>query len=891
MLTTYQDRSRARRLAAVAVATLATMLALAAPASAEFGFASFEASFHDPAGNPTAQAGAPTDFTTAFSWNTTSAPTGEDIPDGQPRDIFVDTPPGFYGDPQAVPQCTPLQFSRFFEGCAPSTQVGVARLLLMINTPEDEFAWFQTPIYNMVPREHETASLGFRIYTAPVQMTLEPRTDGDYGLRATIRGVNQAVPVFAAEVTLWGVPSDPVHDAKRFNGPFGTGAASGAPRAVFLRAPSRCVGGLDVTMAARSWQEPERMVSATRAFPAMTGCESTGFEPTLTAGPTAQRAGRPSGFDVGMEIPQTQGVQGLATPQLRKAVVRLPEGVAISPGSADGLVGCSDEQLALGSTAAPLCPEASKIGSVEIDTPLLAKSLTGDVVLGTPRPGNLFRLFLVVRGPSFTMKLPGTASPDPATGQITATFAETPQLPFDSMRLRFKGGPRAPLTMPDACGTYATTYELTSWAGQVVTGSDEMVIDEECGPAGFTPGFFAGSVSNDAGAFSPFTTRITRSDRQPDISRIDVDLPQGLLGDIASVERCAEAQAVAGTCAAASRIGKVTVGSGTGDNPFYLGGQVYLTDGYKGAPFGLSIVVPAIAGPFDLGTVIVRARLDVDPRTAAVSVSSDPLPRILEGVPLRIRDVRVDIDRERFMRNPTSCRLLNVGGTISSFAGPVSNVSDRFRVEDCGDLRFSPRLRLALTGKSQTAPGRHPGLRAVMTQPKGQANMKAVKVKLPSSLALDPANAATVCGYEEGLAASCPKTSRVGRASARTPILSRPLTGPVYLVQGIRFDKETGARIRTLPTLLVKLRGEIAIDLRAKNSVSGRSLVTTFRAIPDAPVSKFTLNMSSGANGILAVTGERNLCRASRKAGFAIAGQNRDRTARLLGMKSPCSKG
>jgi hypothetical protein len=413
-----------------------------------------------------------------------------------------------------------------------------------------------------------------------------------------------------------------------------------------------------------------------------------------------------------------------------------------------------------------------------------------------------------------------------------------------------------------------------------------------CPSRGFTPDFMSGLDAQAplGGGSSPFSLFVSRGDDDQEFSGVSVDMPEGLLARIGDVPVCADAQAAAGTCGEQSRIGSVTTGAGAGETPFQLPGRVYLTGPYKGAPFGLSVVVPAIAGPVDLGTVVVRAAIEVDPETAAVSVVSDPLPTILEGIPLQIRTIHLKVDRSGFMVNPTDCSEARVGGKLTSTTGAVASVGSRFQVGECAALDFEPKLAMRLTGRSQRFRQGHPGLRAVVRQPAGQANIGRVRVTMPREVVLDPKRTGPdrVCSFEDGQKADCPKSTKIGSAVANTPILDEPLRGAVYLVQGIRVDKRTGVRRRTLPTLLVKLRGEVAINLRARTTAIGGRLVSTFASVPDAPISKFTLRLASGRRGIL--INNQGICGRALSADVEMLGQNGKSHDFGTKLPAPCPK-
>ena len=407
----------------------------------------------------------------------------------------------------------------------------------------------------------------------------------------------------------------------------------------------------------------------------------------------------------------------------------------------------------------------------------------------------------------------------------------------------------------------------------------------------FQPSFGATTGSPASGAYTRFTAQIGRDDGDQYLSGVRVDTPPGLAAKIKGVEQCADAAANAGACPAASRIGTVTTLAGAGSEPYRLSGPVYFTGRYKGAPFGMVAVIRAIAGPYDLGTVVVRQALFVDPEDASLTAVSDPLPRILEGVPIRLRNAQVTLDRPGFAYNPTSCGAKSVGGRFHSTQGASTDRAAGLQFDGCARLGFSPKMRMRLTGVRQLKQGKHPGLRTRVTQPGRQANIASAVVKLPKSLALDPRNSQVVCGYEAGLRAKCPKRTRIGNATAISPVLNRKLTGPVYLVQGIRVDPTTGNTIRTLPSLLAKLNGEVRVNLRGVTSVEGGKLVTTFGAVPDAPISRFALNVKGGKRGILAATGRPRICNRRQVTISRTVGHNGKRAAqRRIKMATPCKK-
>ena len=742
--------------------------------------------------------------------------------------------------------------------------------------------------------------------------------------------ISEEENLYTVSIAIWGVPADPSHDAERFRpGASNPGDGNGNPLAAgspapFLTYPFVCSGTpLATSIQADDWFVPGRTCRRRGSLPAPTNCGSLAVSsPSLSVQPLSSTAGAPSGYGIDLSVPQDLDPYSLSTPPLQNVSVTLPEGVQLSAPAANGLSGCTDAELGLHSLVAAACPDSSKVGSVEIDTPLLPDPLTGSIFVGSQVSStDPFRIFLVAQGDGVTVKLAGAVQFDPATGQLTTAFDNNPEIGFSELKLDFFGGPDAALSNPASCGTYTASSDITPYGGvPAQSPSGSFVIDQGCGTGGaFSPALSAGLSNPVAGAFTSFVMDLTRPDGQQNISGLTVKLPPGVTAKLAGVPLCPDADTASGDCPGGSQVGTTTAAVGDGPSPLYLPQPgktptaVYLAGAYKGAPYSLVIVVPAQAGPYDLGTIVVRAALFVDPTTAQVTVVSDPLPQIVMGVPNQYQRIYVNINRPDFMIAPTSCDPMQISATVTGvpLGGPVSvnpaqigystapgqntTVTSPLQVGDCSALGFSPKLKMALTGKGKTKSGDHPTLTATLSQPFGQANIHAAKVTLPLSMALDPNNSQHVCNYDVALAVhggavGCPASTIVGSATAVTPLLSQPLTGDVYLVQGIRFSH--GIRIRTLPSLLIPLRGQIALDLRAQSSVNGASaLVTTFSTIPDAPVSKFTLQIAGGKKGLLVITGRgRTICNKAQVTTASLGAQSGKVENSSIRMSTPCGK-
>jgi hypothetical protein len=916
-----------------------------------FGFDDAEVRFTAPDGGPATQAAStPVDFDTRLAFAAKNFLFANAVPimapPEHPRDIVTRLPVGLLANPSAADRCTDAQLSAYkfnLTKCPPDSQIGLLHAFVGGIS-------FMTPLYNMVAPPGAPGALGANINGVPIKLVARLR-DSDYGIDVLAPKTNTTLTVTMASAMVWGVPAHSRWDGMRDNGLttpnkidvscIGWSGGQGglcptaAPRRAFTRLPTSCSGDpLAFSASMDSYESPGSFAHRSFTGPVLTGCEDVPFDPSLSLSPSSPVAGAPSGLDVVLSMPQHSNPDGLAQADLRRARVTLPEGMTINPASAGGLGACSDAQLRIGQPGPATCPGAAKIGTVAVKTPLLDHPLDGAVYVRSqgsndPASGEMFRIAVIVRSDQdgIHMKLPGSVVADPQTGRLTTTFANTPQLPFSEFRLHFKGGSRAPLVMPDSCGTHQVDVELEGWNGALRTPPASFELDQGCAPAGFDPQFDAGSVSPLAGVFSPFVTRIVRRDGDRDLGRVNVTLPKGVLADLSGVELCTDSQIAqasgrtgraaqaAPVCPAGSQIGTTTVGAGAGPTPFYprlpgsqASGRVFLTEAYTqtqfhlpGVPqpaFGLAIEVPAVAGPYDLGDVVVRAALYIDPETAQATVLSDPLPRIVKGVPLHVQDVRVDIDRPRFATNPTSCAAKRVEGDIRDAAERAALRSSSFQVADCGRLAFKPRLRMRLAGRRQMRSGGHPAIRAVLTQPQHQAGIAATQVRLPSSLALDPerAESDSLCEWRESLKPepNCPASSIIGHAKAVTPLLDEPLEGPVYFAKRKRINR-FGREISTLPSLVIALRGQIAINLRGNTDVKPGSLVTTFASIPDAPVSRFELSLAGARKGILLVTktnrGRRiDLCASRQVARVDIDAHNGRRADQRVALKTSCPK-
>jgi hypothetical protein len=919
----------------------------AATAAPPFDITDFVARSLDPQGNDYPVAGGhPHEVEVSFG----VANSGDAADDVEfVKSTYIDSPPGFVGNPATTARCTMAQLGATPEPVCPArSMVGSIETMVL----GAQRTW---PLFNMVPERGYPAQFGFRFDTKAVVLYPRLRSRaGGYGITVASPGIT-SLGFSRIKALLFGVPSQREQ-------PGGGPAVGGAP-IPFLSNPGDCLVATPVTtMFADSWRLPARMLpsgaadfgfpdlsdptwkSASMIAPAATGCDNPGlvsqFAPSLDMRPTrgtgSTQADAPSGFTVDLNFPQAANDPTDSSskfdpsipnaPALKDAIVTLPAGVAISPSAADGLDGCSDlpgvdDQVHYETTDPTRCPDASKVGTVVATSPLLAQRdpvtdevigaepIGGDVFIVKPHLGDLdpagdrdgkFRLLIEVDSRRFgvNLKLPGVVTADRVTGRLTARFENNPQVPAKHLRLVFKPGSRAALVNPATCGPAKTSSVLTSWSrggtrtdGVPVAGVSDATpsssYDVSWDGAGggcpsslpFSPTVGAGVSELLARGSSPFTFDLSRGDRQDMITGVNVGLPAGLLASVKNVPLCSDADANSGTCPPGSRVGSATVAAGPGDSPFYLRDQpVSLTGPYKGAPYGLTVAVRAVAGPFDLGTVVVRQALNVDVDDAHATVVSDPLPTIRDGVPFRVRRIHVVVDRPGFMRSPSSCDQLSIATSVFSAGGQSAAVSTPIQFTDCEKLPFAPKLALKLTGPKEAKVGGHPGIEALVTQQPGEAGIQAVNVTLPLSLALDPDNAESdsLCEYLDGLRNQCPAKSVIGTVTAISPLLKTPLNGKVYFVKGVRTDAKTGRQIRTLPTLLIELRGEINVNLRASNSVpDNKHLTSTFPMIPDAAIRSFSMKLNGGKKGILVITdGHSNICSVAQKSFLAAQGHN-----------------
>ena len=919
----------------------ALLLALAAgPASAAFGLKEFDVYFSaDEEGTPAAEAGThPYSMVNTLAVNTLPDPKYGEVPEDEVKDMEVHLPAGFAGNPGATPLCATEDFVSTLPGdpqtaqsslCPDATAIGEVAAGV-----ERQGRFYHAPVYNLEPSPGTAAKFGFVILGVPVTMDATVNPDKPHNIVVHLNNISQTLRFYKAKLTIWGNPSDPSHNPYRgscvavYEQDESTETPSrgvcpvNIPKTAFLTLPRSCNGPMVTQIRLRSWQNPGTWVSGPDAVShdnslppgelAMTGCDKLGFAPTISAAPTTRSAESPSGLDFNLDVKD----EGLLTPtssaqsDIKKAVVTLPQGVTVNPSIAEGLGTCTPGNFASESVGSRGCPESSKVGHVEVETPLLAgELLNGSLFVASPddpstsQPGaenpfdSLIALYMVIKDPELgiLVKLPGKVEPDPRTGQLVTTFDDIPQFPFAHFRFHFRSGGRSPLVTPPKCGDYqiVARFNPSARPDETLTQTAQFKIDSGVGggacPAGgvppFKPGFEAGSINNNAASYSPFYMRLTRADGEQDMTRFSSILPPGVTGKLAGVERCSDAAIAAAkgktgreelalpSCPSASQIGTTIAGAGVGPELTYVSGKLYLAGPVGSAPLSVVAVTPAVAGPFDAGTVVVRVALNIDRTTAEVKVdgaNSDPIPHILKGIPLKLRDLRVLVDRERFTLNPTNCdpstakaTLFGSGADVFSSADDVAaSLSARYQAANCDGLGFKPKLNIRLSGGTKR--NTYPGLRAVYSTPqKGTyANLRRAAVTLPRSSFVEQAHIRTVCTRVQFAADACPKGSIYGKAEAFTPLLEEPLRGPVYL----------RSSNNPLPDLVADLKGLVEFELAGRiDSVNGR-LRTTFPTAPDVPVAKFILRMQGGQKSL--IVNSSNLCARPQRAEAKLLAQN-----------------
>jgi len=831
-----------------------------------------------------------------------------------PKSITFDLPTGVVGDPHAVPQCIQADFGA--ENCPVDTEVGIGKALFS-----------GLPIFNLVPHPGEAGLIGFWVpfVNLPVFISLSARTNSDYGLVSKVIGVTHLLPLEGTDIELWGVPADPSNNPQR-QGPRGCdpadvspwrpncagGFASNAEVLPFLDNPTTC--GEQLVSTAEILAFDGGITHAAAPYPATTGCDQLSFNPSLFVQPTTRQTDTASGSDVNLHVPQETSPSVPSGSEIRALSVTLAPGFTLTPNASDGKVACTEAEANLTSLEAAECPEDSKVGTLAIHTSVLPGVLPGFVYLREPKPGDPYRIILVANGFGVHVKILADVVPDPRTGQLTLSFPNLPEFPFQEFDMHFFGSERGLLATPTQCGEYPVNATFTPWDASLPEQHSTQYFVLDAGPNGqptgadgqpvcpsvqrpFNPHFEAGVADSTAGVHSPFTLNVTRIDGDQNLSSLDVSTPPGFAATLTGIPYCSDAAIAAAaqpsdsgtqqladpSCPAASQIGTSDTGTGAGTHPVYFPGKVYLAGPYKGAPLSLVVISPALSGPYDFGSVVVRAALKVDPTTAQVTAVSDPLPQIVAGIPLRLRSLLINLDRPGFALNPTNCDPFSVSAKVFGDQGAESDLSTHFQITDCTNLGFSPKLAMSFSGATKRTG--NPAVKAVITQGPGEANISRAVVTLPPTELVDNAHIGTVCTKVQFAQGStpgerCPPGSLIGFAKAETSLLEKPLEGPVYL-------RANGGE-RKLPDLVAALNGQIDIALDGHVDTFHGAIRTTFETVPDAPISRFTLSLDGGNKGLL--VNSTSLCARSLHATADIAAQNGLTANQIPELQAPCAK-
>ncbi len=896
------------------------------PEKTPFGFEVFSTATEEEGGGPVIKAGShPFQMTTTIQFNAGKVTPGVTRSQGTveqpaiPRNVRLSLPAGLVGNATQVPVCEMADFYRggIVNECGAQSAIGAASVTII--EASVGFRSVAVPVFNLRPAQGEPARFGFTVANVPIVIDTAVDPDHDYRIIASVNNASQLAVVLSTSIVIWGSPGDPRHDLSRGwscaykfadlqRGPCERPAGLGEE--TFLREPVNCTAERVFSVELEPWNTPLGSVvdRASTTSSRLGGCDQVPFDPTIAASPTSKSAQGSSGLAFQLDMPNDglldkDGTGAIAEGQAKKVEVTLPAGVTVNPSQAEGLAGCGPAEYAR-ETASSLpgqgCPEASKVGNVEVDTPLLEEKAKGAVYVAAPYDNpfdTLLALYMVAKIPErgVLVKQAGKVQLDPKTGQIVTVFDGLPQIPFDSFRLSFFGGDRAPLVLPPKCGSYDITAKFTPWHApdEVVQRTSSFSVDQGANggacpsePPPFNPSFTAGSTNNAAGSFSPLSLRLTRQDGEGEFSRFSVKLPKGLIGKLAGIPFCSDAAIAAAeartgpnggkeelaspSCPAASQLGRTLVGAGVGPALSYAPGKIYLAGPYQGAKLSIVAIATATVGPFDLGNVVIRQALRINPETAEVTSDgsgSAPIPHILQGVVVHARDITVYIDRDNFVLNPTSCERMSAAATVTSQGGQSEDISSPFQAAGCASLGFTPKLSIKLKGGTKR--NANPALTAVVRARPGDANIGAAKVTLPHSAFLDQSHIKTVCTRVQfnsgaGNGANCPAGSVYGKAQAITPLLDEPLSGPVYL----------RSSSHPLPDMVVALHSsKIDINLVGRiDSGKGGGIRTSFESVPDASVTSFTLRMRGGKRGL--IVNSTNLCASKNRAVAEFTGQN-----------------
>ncbi len=908
MLTPPFMALQAKAIGAAIVFALLLALLLAAPAFASEQIESFKTSLTETnsltPGIP--QAGGHPDLETAFSLKDPGAPESA-------QNVIFNAPAGVFGNPNAAERCTSVDFA--FDECPANSQVGLITVYAADEGISNRLMG-TAPIYDMSPEPQETARFSFvvPILNIPIAIPVTVRTSTDYGLRFTVSNITQLTPLAGAEMIFWGFPTAETHFAQRFPkgspgnpagcpGQSNTSCNAGTESSITVHpltdSPTTCTEEpLATSLEVQTYEDPEHLTQRSSSYPPVTGCAKEDFKPVLYTSLTTNETDAGSGLDINLSNPQFEG-PAASPSELRAATVTLPPGLTINPDAADGQSACSDADAKFDSEAPAECPDQSKIGTFRLHSVALDGTLDGSVYIGEPQPDNQYRLFLTAAGFGMNIKLVGSLVPDPETGQVTAFFNNLPQAPFDEFDLHLFSGERALMATPTTCTIYTTTAKFFPWDATLPFAVSSQIFGLSAGPHGsecpgqvrpFNPSLVAGTADTNAGAFSSFTLKLEREDGDQTLGDLNFTMPPGLTANLHGISYCPQASIAAAaqtlglveqkhpSCPASSEIGTSNVAAGPGSHPFHAEGKIYFAGPFKGAPLSLVAITPALAGPYDYGTVVVRVALHIDPLDAHVIADSETVPSIIGGIPLRLRSIQVNINKPNFMINPTNCSPFTVASEGIGNQGTVASFSSPFHADNCALLGFTPRMSITqLGGHKATHRSQDPSLAIELNTAPGDANIKSIAVTLPKAFEIDQRHLGNICDRSELASDQCAGRQPIGEAITDTPLLEAPLKGPVYAVSGFG----------VLPHLAFILGGQVTLMPEAESSsVQNGRLKTVVPVVPDAPIGHFRFTLFGGAQGYLSNT--QNLCSAPITSTIEFTGQNGKIETQQVKTKTAC---
>jgi hypothetical protein len=890
---------------------LALALATASPALATEPIGSFTTTMTDPQnpGQPYSQAGGHPDLETIFTLDNPGNPEAA-------RNVTFNAPEGLFGNINAITKCTSADFA--LDQCPSNSQIG------LITVSDNSGLLGTAPLYGVVPQSNQTALIEFVVPTLnlPIAIPITVRTATDYGLRFTVSDITQLTPLAAVDMKIWGFPSSDDHNAERFprgtpGNPPGcpgltdascnsTPTKSSIPNNPLTDNPTTCSGSdLVTTLDVETYQDPGNFSHAESSYPAMTGCYNLTFKPLLQASPTTNETDSASGLNINLHAAQFEGFAASPS-EIKSAIVTLPPGLTINPDAADGQRACTDAEADFGSEDPANCPDNAKIGTISVGSPTLDGRMNGSLYFGEPKPGNQYRLFMIFDGFGMHAKLIGDAVPDPVTGQVTVHFEDLPQIPFDDFDVHLFASDRGLMATPTTCTIYTVNAHFFPWDDLLPDVDSAQNFGLNSGPNGtqcpgqirpFHPRLVAGTSNPVAGAHSNFTLKLDRDDGDQFLGDLNFTMPAGFTANLQGVSYCPEAsithaannpgltEKAIPSCPATSQIGTTNVAAGPGSHPFHAVGKIYMAGPFKGAPLSIVAITPALAGPYDYGTVVVRVAIHVDTLDAHVIAISDTVPSIIGGVPIRMRSIQVNIDRSdasgnpNFIINPTNCDAFSIASQGIGDQGTVADFSSYFNAVNCAALPFKPRMTMT-QASGGTRRSANPSLKIDLITRPGDANLKSAVVTLSNAFQIDQRHLVNICTEADLLATQCAGHPAIGTATTTTPLLDQPLSGPVFAVSG------SGG----LPRLAFILAGQVTVIPRADaRTVKGSRLQTTVPVIPDVPIGHFSLTLFGGKAGYLANT--RSICMPPPVSGVSYVSQNGLTLKQRLPLRSPkCAK-